>query len=177
MHTVGKWRAHTHTHTRMRNCHLCWVPLAGVHHSWAHPCNPCPHTHTPPRGLWRLHERNGWRFLTRQGPSRVGLLYMMRPLYTTAGLTAVTHKPSCSNRIPCSWSDHSNETPLLRGHTSPVCAFNYPGFQTTNKIIDMSRMWCSIIDKYVNFPMYCRVTFTLDLRHSGNTTTANCSDL
>lgn len=52
---------------------------------------PAPTPITPPEAYGGYMEGNGWRFLTRQGPSRAGLLYMMRPLYKAAGLTAVTH--------------------------------------------------------------------------------------
>lgn len=106
--------SHTRTNThRMRDCHLCRVPLADVRHSWACLWKPRPHTHITPAGGSRgCVDENCWRFLTRQGWSRAVLHIMMRPLCMATGLTAVTHKPCRCKGIPSSWTGRSNQAPL-----------------------------------------------------------------
>lgn len=118
----------TNTHERMRDCHLCWVPLARVHHSWAHPCNPCPHVNNPPGGLWRLHGGEWLAFFDTSGPipSKTSM---------ATGLTAVIHKHGHCNRIPCSWCGHSNETPLLKGLQIPTVLSTVPTSKQQTKLL------------------------------------------
>lgn len=96
MHTVSlslaRACANTRTH-RIRDRHLCWVPLADVHHSWACLFKPRPQTHITPAGGCRgCMDENCWRFLTRQSWSRAVPHIMTWPLCMATGLPAVTHK-------------------------------------------------------------------------------------
>ncbi len=146
MHTVGKWHVHmelhTHIHGRMSDCHLCWVPLARVHHSWALPATPAP-TPTTPWGFMEVTRREMVGDFDTSGPipdpSRPAL-YDATAQYgcSHAGLTAVTHKLGYCNRIPHSWCNHSNETPLLRGNSSPKC------FQLSWRPNNKPNYWCML---------------------------------